>query len=58
MFNEDTETSSVDTGFRDHAAPLFSLEKYRWVHMKGQTERVTEIWFFATEISVTGMKIF
>ena len=44
-------------GFRDLAWPLFSLLKYRCVHTRGRAGPVTEISVFATEISVTGMKI-
>ena len=45
-------------GFRDLASPLFSLKKYRRVHVRGRAGPVTEISVFATDISVTGMKIF
>ena len=45
-------------GFRDLASPLFPSLKFRCVHMRGRAGPVTEISVFATEISVTGMKIF
>ena len=45
-------------GFRDLASPLFPSLKFRCVHMRGRADPVTEISVFATEISVTGMKIF
>ena len=46
-------------GFRDLASSLFSLHvKYRCVHIRGRAGPVTEISVFATEISITGMKIF
>ena len=40
-------------GFRDLASRLFSLSKHRCVHLRGRAGSV-----FATEISVTGVKIF
>ena len=45
-------------GFRDLASPLFYLQKYRCVHMRGRAGPDAEISVFATDISVTGMKIF
>ena len=44
--------------FRDLASRLFSVLKHRCVHMRGRAGPVTEISVFATEISVTGIKIF
>ena len=45
-------------GFRDLASPLFSLQKFRCVHMRGRASPVTETSVFATEISVTELEIF
>ena len=45
-------------GFRDLASPLFSLQKFRCVHMRRRAGPVTEISVFATEISVTELEIF
>ena len=44
--------------FWDLASPLFSLWKFTCVDMKGRAGPVTKISVFATEISVTGMKVF
>ena len=40
-------------GFQDLASPLFSLQKFRCVHMRRRASPVTEISVFATEIAVT-----
>ena len=45
-------------GFRDLASPLFSLPKFRCVHIRRWAGPVTEISVFATEISVTELKNF
>ena len=45
-------------GFRDLASPLFSLQKFRCVHMRRRAGPVTEISVFATEFSLTELEIF
>ena len=45
-------------GFRDLASPLFSLQKFRCVHMRRRAGPFTEISVFATEILVTELEIF
>ena len=42
---------------RSHLVTLSFVKKNRCVHMRGRAGPVTEISAFATEISVTGMKI-
>ena len=39
-------------------SPLFSLQKFRYVHMRRRAGPVTEISVFATEILVTKLEIF